>query len=129
MQTATITRSRPFFWTYPLAPLLATLHYRLRLCLRGRGNGDGDCEGIGTYPLAPFLRGRGNGERFCEGLYEVGLDFHGVIHSPKAIRIARDANLQKAMRSPFPRRKGGRGDRSMAVGVIRAIRLIRLIRY
>ena len=57
--------------------------------------------GIGTYPLAPFLRGRGNGERFCEGLRERGLGFYGVIHSPKAIKTARDTNHQKAMRSPF----------------------------
>ena len=47
----------------------------------------------GTYPLAPFLRGRGNGERFCEGLREGGLGFYGVIHSPKAIKTALDANL------------------------------------
>ncbi len=47
----------------------------------------------GTYPLTPFLRGRGNCEWFSEGLRERGLDFHGVIHSPKAIKTALDANL------------------------------------
>ena len=39
-----------------------------------------------------------------------------MIHSLKAIKTAMDTNRQKAMRSPFPRRKGGRGDRAMAVG-------------
>ena len=51
------------------------------------------------------------------------LGFYGIIHSPKAIRTDRETNRQKAMRSPFPCRKGGRGDRSAAgrCGVIRAI--------
>ena len=53
---------------------------------------------------------------FARGLYERGLGFYGVIHSLKAIRTARETNLQTVMRSPFPRRKGGRGDRAMAVG-------------
>ena len=35
----------------------------------------------------------GNCERFCEGLCEGGLGFYGVIHSPKAIKTALDANL------------------------------------
>ena len=52
----------------------------------------------------------------------MGLDFHGVIHSLKAIKTARDTNLQKAMRSPFPCRKGGRGDRSIAAGGITSLR-------
>ena len=47
---------------------------------------------------------KGNSERF--------LGFYGVIYSRKAIRIARETNRQTAMRSPFPCRKGGRGDRS-----------------
>ena len=48
---------------------------------------------IGTYPLTPFLRGRGNGDGFCEGNGERDLGFYGVIHSLKAIRTARDTNL------------------------------------
>ena len=89
MQTATITRSRPFFWTYPLAPLLASLRCRLRLCLQRRGNDERFCDGmdegflialcpIGTYPMAPLLvslvvsyacacEEGGNEDRFCEG--------------------------------------------------------------
>ena len=55
---------------------------------------------------------RGNGERVCEGNGERVLGVHGVIHSRKAIRTDRETNRQKAMRSPFPCRKGGRGDRS-----------------
>ena len=51
---------------------------------------------------------------FARDLRERFLGFHGVIHSLKDIRTARETNLQKAMRSPFPCRKGGRGDRSMA---------------
>ena len=43
-------------------------------------------------------KGDGSSEGLCEG----GWGFYGVIHSPKAIRTALDANLQKAMRSPFP---------------------------
>ena len=42
------------------------------------------------------------------------MGFYGVIHSLKAIKTARETNLQKTMCSPFPTRKGGRGDRSMA---------------
>ncbi len=45
-----------------------------------------------------------------------GLGFQGVIYLLKAIRTARETNLQKAMRSPFPCRKGGRGDRSYEEG-------------
>ena len=99
----------------------------------------------GTYPLTPFLRGRGNGDGSSEGLLERFFGFYGVIYSRKAIKISRETNRQTAMRSPFPCRKGGRGDRSMAAdvkdtadgndeaaagrgGVIRAIRVIRLIR-
>ena len=78
---------------------------------------------IGTYPPGPryslrFVVGYacaceegGNGERLCEGF-----GFPGVIYSLKAIRTARETNLQKAMRSPFPCRKGGRGDRSYEEG-------------
>ena len=44
---------------------------------------------------------RGNGERSSEGLCERGLDFHGVIHSPKAIKTARDTNLQKSHALPL----------------------------
>ena len=76
---------------------------------------------MGTYPLTPFLTGRGNGERSSEGNGERFFGVHGLIHSLKAIRTARDTNLQKAMRSPFPCRKGGRGDRS-AVGRCGVIR-------
>ena len=65
--------------TYPLTPLLATLRCRLRLCLRGRGNGDGFCDG--------------NGERF--------LGFYGVIHSPKAIKTDRDTNLSESHALPL----------------------------
>ena len=49
---------------------------------------------------------------FAKGLCERVLGVHGVIHSPKAIRTDLDTNHQKTMRSPFPCRKGGRGDRS-----------------
>ena len=45
---------------------------------------------------------------FARDLSERFLGFYDV----KAIRTARETNHQKAMRSPFPRRKGGRGDRS-----------------
>ena len=63
---------------------------------------------------------------FARGLRE----FHGIIHSPKAIKTARDTNLQKAMCSPFPCRKGGRGDRFCGRAVWGNPRnpLIRLIR-
>ena len=44
-----------------------------------------------------------------------GLGFHGVIYLLKAIRTARDTNLQKAMRSPFLVGKGP-GDRSYEEG-------------
>ena len=67
---------------------------------------------------------------FARDLRERFLDFHGVIHLLKAIRTAGDTNLPKAMRSPFPRRKGGQGDRSCgrAVGGNPRNPLIRLIR-
>ena len=55
---------------------------------------------------------RGNCERFCARIVREVLGIHGVIHSPKAIKTARDTNHQTAMCSPFPCRKGGRGDRS-----------------
>ena len=55
---------------------------------------------------------RGNCERFCARIVREVLGVHGVIHSPKAIKTARDTNHQTAMCSPFPCRKGGRGDRS-----------------
>ena len=41
-----------------------------------------------------------------KGLCERGLGFYGVIHSLKAIKTARDTNLQKAMWAPFPCRPG-----------------------
>ena len=41
---------------------------------------------------------------FARDLSEGDLGFHGAIHSLKAIKTALDANLQKAMCSPFPRR-------------------------
>ncbi len=53
---------------------------------------------------------------FARDLRERFLGFYGVIYSLKAIKTARETNLQKAMRSPFPCRKGGRGDRSIAAG-------------
>ena len=96
---------------------------------------------MGTYPLTPLFASIIVGYACAceEGGTVMGLardcsrgffGFYGVIHSPKAIRTARETNLQKAMRSPFPCRKGGRGDRSAVgrCGVIRVICVIRLIR-
>ena len=133
-----------------------------------RGNGDGFCErDLPPNPVIRFahcrlrlcLRGRGNGDGSSEGLLERFFGFYGVIYLRKAIKTARETNHQKTMCSPFPCRKGDRGDRSckkdrhrglslwvMAAGmrrtqrsgndkaavgmcgVIRAIRVIRLIR-
>ncbi len=67
---------------------------------------------LGPTPLAPLPVRKGGMARGCAR----GLGFHGVIYSLKAIRTARETNLQKAMRSPFPCRKGGRGDRSYEEG-------------
>ena len=65
---------------------------------------------------------------FARDLSERFLGFYDVIHSVKAIRIARDTNHQKATRSPLPRRKGGRGDRSNFHGVIHSVKAIRIAR-
>ena len=76
------------------------------------GNCERFCEGgvrdflsrpIGTYPPnPPSCEEGGNGERVCEGFAREVFGVHGVLHSLKAIKTARDTNLQKAMRSPFP---------------------------
>ena len=74
----------------------------------------------GTYPLTPFLRGRGNGERVCErmamgfardlsdggiglarDLRERVFGIHGIIHSFKAIKVARGKTIKKPCAPPF----------------------------
>ena len=60
----------------------------------------------GTYPLTPFLRGRGNGDGSSEGLLERFFGFYGIIHSPKAIRTARDTNLSKSHALPLSLEEG-----------------------
>ena len=51
---------------------------------------------------------------FARGMCERFLGFHGVIHSFKAIRTARETTRQKAMRPPFLVGKGP-GDRFHSV--------------
>ena len=83
-----------------------------RDCARGvvKDLSERGCEGMArglARGLARDLSDGGIG--LARNLSERVFGVHGVIQSLKAIRTARETNHQKAMRSPFPRRKGAGG--------------------